>query len=370
MHPLEPPHPPKPSPVDKLLLSHSPGVPKEQLAALHKVAHNVYELPTLGDGIKWMHVVCRYPAKDTWLKAIRAGNFVGWPLLTVENVHRHYPETDETPMGHLDAARANTRSTKTKYQSISLPTATEEDLKPLLGKKGRDVYIKMVDTWDMKGTIYSDQTGKFPVKSRAGNRYIMVMVKIDSNYILVAPMKNKSDDKMIATYQKLLARIKRTGREVKKHVLDNECSDKMRELIKDECLLELCPPGIHRRNIAEVAIKSFKKHFLSVLAGLPDDFPWSFWDRLLPQTVTTFNLLRQSNATPTVSAYAHMHGNFDYNRMPLAPMGCPVQVHVKSKDRKTWDFHSEPGHYLFTSPDHYQVHNNVMTKTKAERLSY
>ena len=64
-----------------------------------------------------------------------------------------------------------------------------------------------------------------------------------------------------------------------------------------------------------------------------------------------------------------MHGNFDYNRMSLAPMGCPVQVHVKSKDRKTFDFHSEPGFYLFTSPDHYRVHNNVMKKTKAERLS-
>ena len=60
----------------------------------------------------------------------------------------------------------------------------------MLGKKGRDVYIKMVDTWDMKGTIYLDQTGKFPVKSRAGSRYIMVMVEIDSNYILVEPMKN------------------------------------------------------------------------------------------------------------------------------------------------------------------------------------
>ena len=64
-----------------------------------------------------------------------------------------------------------------------------------------------------------------------------------------------------------------------------------------------------------------------------------------------------------------MHGNFNCNRMLLAPMGCPVQVHVKSKDRKTFDFHTEPGFYLFTSSDHYRVHNNVMTKTKAERLS-
>ena len=61
----------------------------------------------------------------------------------------------------------------------------------MLGKKNRDVYIKMVDTWDMKNTIYSDQTGKFPVKSRVEIGYIMVMVEINSNYILVEPMKNR-----------------------------------------------------------------------------------------------------------------------------------------------------------------------------------
>ena len=40
-------------------------------------------------------------------------------------------------------------------------------------------------------------------------------------------MKNKSDDVMIAAYQTLLKCIKRARMTVKKHVLDNECSDKM-----------------------------------------------------------------------------------------------------------------------------------------------
>ena len=31
------------------------------------------------------------------------------------------------------------------------------------------------------------------------------------------------------------------------------------------------------------------------------------------------SLLRQSDATPNVSTYAHMYCNFDYNRIPLAP---------------------------------------------------
>ena len=129
------------------------------------------------------------------------------------------------------------------------------------------------------------------------------------------------------------------------------------------------PPGCHQRNIAEVARKAFKQHFLSILAGLPDDFPWSLWDRLLPQTEVTLNLLRQSNATPNVSAYAHMHGNFDYNRMPLAPIGCPCQVHVKHDNRKSWDFHSQKGYYLFTLGEHYCTNNIFMKDVRAKPLS-
>jgi hypothetical protein len=133
--------------------------------------------------------------------------------------------------------------------------------------------------------------------------------------------------------------------------------------------MELVPPGCHRRNAAEVAIRNFKAHFLSILAGTADNFPPSLWDRLLPQTEITLNLLRQSNATPTVSAYAHLSGPFDYNKMPLAPMGCEVQVHEKTDKRGSWAYHSVDGWYLNTSPEHYRVHNCFIKDTKSERLT-
>jgi hypothetical protein len=66
---------------------------------------------------------------------------------------------------------------------------------------------------------------------------------------------------------------------------------------------ELVPPGCHRRNAAEVAIRNFKAHFLGILAGTAEDFPLQLWDKLLPQAEITVNLLRQSNATPTIQAY-------------------------------------------------------------------
>jgi len=70
--------------------------------------------------------------------------------------------------------------------------------------------------------------------------------------------------------------------------------------------LELVPPGCHHCNAAEVAISNFKAHFLSILAGVAGDFSPSLWDRLLPQTKITLNLLRQSNASHNVLAYEHL----------------------------------------------------------------
>ena len=81
-----------------------------------------------------MHAVYGYPVKSTWVKAIKARNFVRWPLLNVKNVHKYYPETTETPKGHMVQTRKNVRSTKSK-------SFEESDVAKLVKKKKRDVYI-------------------------------------------------------------------------------------------------------------------------------------------------------------------------------------------------------------------------------------
>ena len=93
------------------------------------------------------------------------------------------------------------------------------------------------------------------------------------------------------------------------------------------------------------------------------------WDRLLPQTVMTLNMLRKSRINPTVSAYKYVNRKFDYNRMPLAPMGCAVQVHNSTNRRLTWAEHSLDGWYLKTSEEHYRCHVVFIKKTRSERIS-
>jgi hypothetical protein len=105
------------------------------------------------------------------------------------------------------------------------------------------------------------------------------------------------------------------------------------------------------------------------LQRVSDDFPPSLWDQLLPQTEITINLTWQSNATPNMSAYAHLSEPFDYNKMPLAPMGCNTQVHEKTDKRGTWAFHLVDGRYLFSSSEHYRTHNCHVKHTKSKHLS-
>ena len=64
----------------------------------------------------------------------------------------------------------------------------------VIGKKFRDIGIHV---YNVRETIFSDQTGTFPKQSQRGYKYIMVMVKIDSNTILVEPMKSRKDEEII-----------------------------------------------------------------------------------------------------------------------------------------------------------------------------
>lgn len=96
----------------------------------------------------------------TWLKSIKKKNFIGWPLFTAENVESTSQGVKRLQMGHMNHQRQSVRLTKPKEPTLEEPDATQE-----VGKKERYVYLEIVDLWDLKSTIYTDQTGKFPVKA-------------------------------------------------------------------------------------------------------------------------------------------------------------------------------------------------------------
>ncbi len=267
---------------------------------------------------------------------------------------------EETQKGYMKKQRQNIRSTRVK----ETPAETENDSPPTVQKKEHDLNIRM---FNAEETMHTNQTGCFPANSSSGNKYIMVLVDIDGNYIDTEPTKDQTEGSMIKAYLMLWTRITASKSvRPKTHVLDNEALEAFKKEIRKNCKIQLVPPIT---NLAEKAIQMFKNHFKAIIAGVDDSFQMMLWDKLLPQTILTLNLLRQSNVTPTVSAYAYINGPFDYNAMPLAPMGCTVQLHESTNRRITWAEDSIDGWYLPTSPEHYWCHIIHVTKTRSKQIS-
>lgn len=124
-----------------------------------------------------------------------------------------------------------------------------------------------------------------------------------------------------------------------------------------------------RRNTAERAIRTFKNHFLSTLATWHEDCPITEWYRLLQQSEMTLNSLLPSRINPKLSSYAMMEGQHDYNKVPLAPPGAKVIVHVKSSQRKSWDYHGKLGWYVGLALDHYRCFRIFMPHTGLEIIT-
>ena len=135
------------------------------------------------------------------------------------------------------------------------------------------IYIKTFNLKEESGLkIYTDQTGKFPVRSYRENQYIMVIVKMDRNIVLTELVKKRTSGGLVRFYQNLVINSSRIT--PKLHILDNECSDDFKIAMKNNGMLyQLVSPCDNRWNITELAIQTFKLHFVLVLCGTGKKFP-------------------------------------------------------------------------------------------------
>ena len=60
---------------------------------IKEAVHNVYELQTVPERIRYFHACAGFPTKCTWMKVIKKGFFASWPGLTEKAVNQHFPES-------------------------------------------------------------------------------------------------------------------------------------------------------------------------------------------------------------------------------------------------------------------------------------
>ena len=167
-----------------------------------------------------------------------------------------------------------------------------------------------------------------------------------------------------------MKKLTQCGVQPSTYIMDNEAAVELKQaIIKHHINYQLTQPHIHCINEAERAIRTFKNHFLSGLATVDPTFPINEWDQLIPQAELTLNLLCSSQLKPKLSAHAFLHGNYNFNRTPLAPPGTRVVIHTKLQQRESWGFHGEDGFYVGPAPEHYRCVQCLVTKTRRVKVS-
>jgi hypothetical protein len=217
------------------------------------VANKVYELRNTGELVHYLHKALFSPKKSSLLQAVKNGHLVTWPRLTEEAINTHLKLTPATAMGNMNQIRQNIRSTsKTPITTVieDIPTTDTN-----LGTKTHLVYAVLVD----QGQLYTDLTGKFPVRSSKGNSCFMVCYVYDCNYVKVVPMKYQSASEWVNANDNIHQELTAKGFKPKLQTLDNEASAALKHFFTTNVVkYQLVPPHCHRRNSAERSIQTFK----------------------------------------------------------------------------------------------------------------
>jgi hypothetical protein len=230
-------------------------------------ANAIFELPSTRQTILYHHASAGFPVKETFVNAVRAGNYATWPGLTIAALHKYFPNLDEMQKGHMKGQRQGIRSTKQKALDHSVESERPVKIKVEPGteevspaKRHNNIFICIED---LARSNHSNQTGTFPYTLQQGNRYVMIAIHLYANYIFCKPMTNRSEDEMNEAHQKIINRMKAAGLGLKTHQLDNDASKAYKQCIRQNGMIhELVPPDNHRSNLAEQVIQMFKHHFI------------------------------------------------------------------------------------------------------------
>jgi hypothetical protein len=154
------------------------------------------------------------------LQAVKDGHLVTWPGLTEDAINKHLKLTPASAMGHMNQRRQNIRSTS------KAPIEKQQPPDRDLGTKTHLVYAVVVD----QGQLYTDLTGKFPVRSSKGNSYVMVCYIYDCNYVKVITMRSRSASEWVKAYYSIHQELTVKGFKPKLQTLNNEASSALKNL--------------------------------------------------------------------------------------------------------------------------------------------
>ena len=130
----------------------------------------------------------------------------------------------------MDQEFKNIRSTTIvdEMDTINFASVQEDN-----NQKTNDVMCTLVST-EKWCKSYSDQTGKFPITSSRGHKYIFVFYHYDTNTIIHGiAIKSRNTTDTYKAWKTVYEQLKVHGESPHIHILDNTFSHDMKNMLKE-----------------------------------------------------------------------------------------------------------------------------------------
>ena len=154
------------------------------------MATNIDATSSTAKYARYIHQLLCSPPTSTLLRALEQSNeLTTIPGLTSTLIHSHLPCSTATDKGHMRQHRANTASTRNVQADIVAARAEVDRMFPAHEAcTMQDVFCFAALADANAGTMYSDLTGAFPVRSFKNMQYVFVVYVYDLNAIIVHAM--------------------------------------------------------------------------------------------------------------------------------------------------------------------------------------
>ena len=381
-----------------------------------EVATFTHSITTRANRVKFAHQSLCNPKISKLIKATRKGFLKGCPHISEELILKYLNPSPATAKGCMKRPRHGIKSTTPKIPNQRIPQESQRNnndvlpvplppVEPQIEDGNMDDGSDDSELWQHflppvntgartnvidddsedtianvfcfgafadknTGVMYHDMTGLFPFMSLDGCICYMILYHYESNAILATPIDGMDDITIYNAYKKNFDMLAAKGFKVKLNIMDNQATKHiMKFLDEEDCKVQLVEPGNKRLNAAERAIQTWKDALIAALATTDRDFPLQLWDRLTPQVQDCINLMRASRINPNISAYEALNGPYDWNRYPLAPLGCKAIVYEDGDTRGSWASRGVDGWYLGPSKNHYRCDHYYIPETRAYRIS-
>jgi hypothetical protein len=306
---------------------------------------------------------------STMIKAVEKGWLSNYPKLTANMIRTNPPVSRAIAMGYLDQTRQGQHSTHPSRPKPTHPSADPDDADE--DNDDPSLRFQVLPVSDF-ATNSSNDPGRFPFPTKSGWNYLLVSTM--NGYVHLELMANSQKKEYLRVYQSTYDFYISKGKTTTTQRLDNETSFALESFLRlEQVEVQYAPPGIHRQNPSERAIRHAKNALIAMCVTTDPAFPAEIlFEDAIPQAEIAINLVRPWHPDPDRSknAWTGMHNKpYDHMTQPLSIYDMKVVVHNKPDARATWATHGTDGFYVGPAMQHYRCWRCYMPEMRAIRIT-